>query len=217
MKGLGVLVDLQQSLEDLYRVEAGVDVRSFLIDRETRDLLAGPSEVPEQLLVLDAPDGQGEEMAMALYLDASLLARLDATRAEPARDFAAYLLALEGVSHFVYAAHCARQGRGTSALELELQAEVDKYAACLLLAGAGAKGGSEALRERLYRQFELHGSLSPDEVSRYLAANDNAARYSERLERRYVARGAVEPLVAELRRFYRGSLPQKLDHIARAA
>ncbi|MBK9069599.1 MAG: hypothetical protein IPL79_01105 [Myxococcales bacterium] len=215
MRGLGVLIDLQQSLEDIYRVEAGVDVRSFLIDRDTRDHLTGPSEVQEQLLVLD--DGQGDELALALYLDADLLVRLEASRHEPARDFSAFLLALEGVSHFVYAAHCARQGRATSQLELELQAEVDKYAACFLAAPVAAHGGSAQLRDRLYRQFDLEASLSPDEVSRYLAANDNAARYSERLERRFVARGAVEPMIAELRRFYRASLPQKLDHIARAA
>lgn len=214
MKGLGVLIDMQHGLEELYRIEAGVDIRSFLIDRDTRDQLAGPSNIPEQLLVLD--DAR-DELALALYLDAAVLARLEANRATPAQDLSAYLLALEGVSHFVYAAYCARAGREMSQLELELQAEVDKYATCLLHAPQATKGGSPELRERLFRSFELEDGLSPDEVERYLAANDNAARYSRRLEQRYVTRGALEPMVAELRQFYRGSLPQKLDRIAKVA
>ena len=40
-----------------------------------------------------------------------------------------FLLALEGVSHFVYIAHRARLERSVSAVELELQAEVDKLPA----------------------------------------------------------------------------------------
>ena len=44
-----------------------------------------------------------------------------------------FLLAVEGVSHFVYLVHRARQERPVSAVELELQAEVDKYLVALLV------------------------------------------------------------------------------------
>ena len=67
--------------------------------------------------------------------------RLDET------NFADFCLAVEGVSHFIYVALRAADDRGVSQLELELQAEVDKFACCVLVAGRRiptCAGGSTA-------------------------------------------------------------------------
>ena len=96
-----------------------------------------------------------------------------------------------------------------SQLELELQAEVDKYACCLLLAGR-----NPALRRRLYGDVRFADDLDADERDRYHAANTGADRYAAALERRYVQTDRSEALFTELRVFYRLALPEKLGRIA---
>ena len=71
-----------------------------------------------------------------------------------------------------------------SQLELELQAEVDKYVTCLL----HDVDSSEALRERLFRACAYEDDLDGDERERYQVANDNAHRYAAWLEETFVAR-----------------------------
>jgi hypothetical protein len=193
---------LQRGLEHLYRVETGVAVEDFVIDERARDELA-PARAPrEQLLVAEAEG----ELSIALYLD-------DAARTP--QSVGDFLLAVEGVSHFIYAIVCAREQRALSALELELQAEVDKWATCVLHLDADA-AASARWRRRLYAHFTYEPDLDADEAARYRAANENAARFASSLERRFVAPRRVPEMLSELRRFYRLPLAGKLAHIATA-
>jgi hypothetical protein len=206
---------MQRGLEALYRVDTGVDVHDFVIDGVVRDGLAPQRRPREQLLVCEA-DG---EMALALYLDPSALANL--SRHDPGHrlddeNFGDFLLAVEGVSHFVLAIWCARAARPVSQLELELQAEVDKYITCLLLTEPALAVSGE-LRARLFGDPEYEPDLDAEERERYRAANDNAQRYAAWLEDSYVAPRRIPEMLAELRRFYRDGLAAKLAHIARAA
>ncbi len=199
----------------MYRVATGVEVDDFMIDDEARAQLGVARAPREQLLLHEAHDG----IDVGLFVDPAVLANL-ATHDPGARlddrNTAAFLYAVEGVSHFVYAIVCARAARAVSALELELQAEVDKYVVCLLADGGG-QASSPRWRRRLFEDFQLEPDLDGDERDRYRAANDGARRYSASLERRFVARRGTSDMLAELRRFYRLPLASKLDHIAKAA
>ncbi len=210
-----VLSRLQRGLELLYRVATGVEVGHFVIDQATRATF-DPARAPrEQLLIREGDDG----VDLALYVDASVLAALSAhdpgARLDD-RNLGAFLYALEGVSHFVYTIVCAHAEREVSALELELQAEVDKYVTCLLTSDAD-HATSRQWRHRLFERFELEDDLDHHERDRYRAANENARRYAASLERRFVARRGIVDMLGELRRFYRLSLGAKLEHIAKAA
>jgi hypothetical protein len=99
-------------------------------------------------------------------------------------------------------------------LELELQAEVDKFVSCTLLS---PQRDTAALRERLYDQITLAGDLDETERARYRTANDEAHRYARSLDRRFIRSGQLGGMLAELRRFYRLGLTDKLHHIAQAA
>ncbi|HZJ64203.1 MAG TPA: hypothetical protein VFD36_11845 [Kofleriaceae bacterium] len=203
---------VQRGLEALYRVDTGVEVGDFVVGAELRDALVSARRPREQLLVCE---GEGE-MALALFIDPRALANL--VRFDPARrlgdhNLGDFLLAVEGVSHFIYAVCCARVGRPVSQLELELQAEVDKYVTCLL---CGHLDRSAALRRRLFEQFSFEPDLDDEERDRYRTANSNAQRYSASLERRYVSGGRIADMLGELRRFYRLPLDGKLDHIRAA-
>jgi hypothetical protein len=209
-----VLSRLQGGLETLYRVETNLAVEQFLVDERARGA-AHPARSPrEQLLLHQAGD---DELAMGLFVDGEALANLE--RNDPGirldeGNFDDFCLAIEGVSHFVYLALRAAENRRVSALELELQAEVDKFACCALLAHAASGRG---LRRRLYDDVTFATDLDRDEHDRYRAANGEARRYAESLDERYVTSDRVGDMVHELRWFYRQGLDSKLGHIARRA
>ena len=206
-----LLARLQLGLEALYRVETKLAIDAFVIDDDVRDRM-NPSRAPREQLLLREDDG---ELAMALFVDAAALANLE--RNDPAAclhdgNFTDFCLAVEGVSHFIYMALRAAESRPVSQLELELQAEVDKFACCVLLAGTAA-----SLRRRLYGDVRYADDLNADEQERYRTANREAGRYAAALERRFVVRDETSALLAELRRFYRMDLPEKLGRIAQLA
>jgi len=203
------LARVQRGLEALYRVNTGVAVDDFMIDEAARDALVRSRRPREQLLAIE----DRGEMALALYIDPAALANLDAG----GHELGDFLLAVEGVSHFIYAIVCARADRALTQLELELQAEVDKYVTCLLRSGDPARAESRAWRERLFGEAAYEPDLDGDERDRYRAANDNAHRYATWLESEFVTPRRIPAMLAELRRFYRAGLAAKLADCARAA
>lgn len=195
------LAAVQRGLEALYRVETGVAVRDFMIDDATRTQLSPARQPREQLLVhTDADD----ELAVALYVCPTAVANLAAHSPADVVHAALgdLLLAIEGVSHFVYTVRCAQQTRYVSALELEMQAEVDKYATVLLATEATAEA-SAYWRTRLFCDFAYEDNLDSEEVGRYQTANAHALQYTGFLERAFVAMGRIPEMLAELRRYYR--------------
>lgn len=207
---------LQRGLETLYRVRTGLDVDVFMVGEQARHeaLGEGTTRRPrEQLLVSEASG----ELELGLFLDGDMLANLaqhDPAAGLSEANFWDFCLAVEGVSHFIYVALCAASDRSVTALELELQAEVDKFVSCTLLSPERDTG---ALRERLYDQISLAADLDDIERARYRTANDEAHRYARSLDRRFIKSGQLGSMLAELRRFYRLSLTDKLHHIGQAA
>jgi len=213
-----VLHGLQALLGRLYDVELNYDVYDYLVtDRGALQGLdpcndARASE--EELLLAESPDGAG----VALYLDPNLLRRLegaDPVGALTENNLADYCTALEGVSHFVYSTWRLDRDLPVSLLELETQAEVDKYAITVFLLADQHGGGYPAqVHARLFDRVSFDARLEPDQYHRYRTAHRCAARYCRRLEHRFVSRGVarIEAMVRELRRFYRLGAAAKLRH-----
>lgn len=212
-----VLSRLQRGLETLYRIEPQLAVDHFLIDERER-AEARPARAPrEQVLVRQDSD---DDLGLGLFVDEAALSNLE--RHDPGqrlddRNFADFCVAVEGVSHFVYLARCAVQDRRVSALELELQAEVDKFACCALMTADRIQPANDvgAWRRKLYDEVTYAQDLDDDEQARYRVANASASRYARALEQRYVTAHRIPDLLPELRRFYRLDLDGKLGHIAR--
>jgi hypothetical protein len=213
-----VLRGLQSLLGRLYDVEIDYDVYDFLVTdrRDLKGLVPGNDrrESEEELLLAETPDGAG----VALYLDPGLLERLegaDPSEALTERNLGDYCTALEGVSHFVYSTWRLDQDLPVSLLELETQAEVDKYAVTVFLLGDQQGGGYPAqVHARLFDRVSFDSRLEADQYHRYRTAHRCAAQYCRRLEQRFVKRGQarIEALVRELRRFYRLGSTAKLSH-----
>ncbi len=213
-----VLNQLQSMIGRLYDVDMNYDVYDFLVtDRRHLQGAAPLNDTrasDEELLLAEMPDGAG----ISLYLDASLLSRLegdDPVGELTESNLADYCTALEGVSHFVYSTWRLHRDLPVSLLELETQAEVDKYAVTVFLL-ADQQGGDypAQVHARLFDRVSFDARLEPDQYHRYRMAHRCAAHYCRRLERRFVSRGQarIEALVRELRRFYRLGSAAKLQH-----
>src|SRR6201986_3691125 len=124
-----LLTRLQSLIGGIYDVSIAHDVYDFLVTDRGRLPAAARSGESDKELLVSHEDGDGE-VSLSLYLDPALLQRL--ARADPMvklddGNVADYWTALEGVSHFLYLAWNAGHDRPVSLLELEMQAEVDKY------------------------------------------------------------------------------------------
>src|ERR1700722_5746270 len=214
-----VLQGLQSLLKRLYDVDLSYDVYDFLVT--DRRALSGMTPVndrraPEEELLL-APSADGGA-GVSLYIDPEVLSRLERSNPMGAlteANIADYCTALEGVSHFVYSVWRLGGDAPVSLLELETQAEVDKYAATVFLV-ADQQGGSypAQVHARLFDRVSFDSRLEPEQYDRYRTAHRCAAHYCRRLERRFVSRGEarIEALVRELRKFYRLGSTAKLRH-----
>jgi hypothetical protein len=195
LRGPALLAWMQQCIASYYALDEIPDVRDFVrpVDDDQR----------EALLVRQSEDA----IEIALLLPERLL-----VEAERGVDPDVVLQAIEGVSHFVFLAERVRTGLPTTRLELELQAEVDKF---VLFALAGDPTGHAErleLRRSLFERVRYLHDESSEEGVRYRLANDLADRYVRRFhpETPHVA------VRAELRRFYRAGQSEKI-RMARAA
>lgn len=185
---------MKEGLTRLYRLDALPHVGDFVT-------LAEGSE-REALFVREAGEDLEIELRMP-KLGASEVALHDATL-DPLCQI------IEGVSHFVYLASRAAIKRETTQLELEIQAEVDKYVVLAHGLSAFSTAKSERLRHRLYEGVAYVHGEDTDEGERYRIANDAAARFTEKLERKYVEYTRVVPMRGELRAFFDMGLEEKL-------
>ena len=210
---------LQDLIGGIYDVRIAHDVYDFLVTDRTRlPEAARGGHADEELLV--AQSGDGQELALSLYLDPALLARL--AREDPltrlhAGNVADCLTALEGVSHFLYLVWNAGHDRSVSLIELETQAEIDKYVASHLLLRQQSPGRFPLeLRRVLFERARPDPRLPGGRAQLYREATRLAARFCARLEGA-LARGragafagrADREVLTQLRRFYRLSHARK--------
>jgi hypothetical protein len=211
-----VVRQLQSLLASIYDVPLSQDVAQFLLtDRNALPGAFPAMSADEQLLVAEDADG----VSIGLFLDPAVLARLAAANPLEALNggnLADYWTALEGVSHFVYLAWNAAHDRPVSLLELELQAEIDKYVASFwLLRAQQPRRFPDELHRVLFERARIDQRLAGDRLGLYRRANQYAARFCRRLGRllRPAGAQAQSRAMAELRRFYRLSNAMKLRHI----
>jgi len=174
---------LQRRLERFYHLEATPDVRGFV--REA-------ARVGEREALLLRESEGGVEMALVVPQTA-------------ANENDTWLQLAEGVSHFVYVANRARQELPSTHLELELQAEVDKFVLLVLEQQPYDRGEAFEVHSRLFERVRYLHEAGTELGDRYRTANDLAARFVRRL----MTYGHETTHVA-LRRFYRAGQAEKI-------
>jgi hypothetical protein len=192
------LVRVQRQIESIYQLEPTPPIVPFI------RVEAGDTR--EQLIVRQSM----EAMELIVLLpEASVRALLSR---DAKSDMDAYLGAIEGVSHFIHLAERARTQLPTTLLELELQAEVDKFA---ILTDGSISLPPKTLRDlhrRLYDNVRYLHASATELGQRYRLANALAAKLWSQL----ISQGQSESIRGVLRRFYRASQAEKI-RMVRAA
>ena len=207
---------LQRQLQSIYEVYIPHAVSDFVITDQqfvSRLTNGDKDHLREKLLVRQ----EGEDLDLSLYLHTdvikTIIEQTAADQLEP-EHFENLCLAIEGISHFLYLTWRALQQHNVSLLELELQAEVDKYILILFfLKRLNKYGLVNQLWKILFENVRFDDTLDEMELFRYREANDHAARYCQLLETRYPACLDSKNLVCELRKFYRLGQNAKLNRI----
>lgn len=198
-ESLGVeLIRVQRQIEAIYQLEPAPSIAPFIrVER---------GDTREQLIVRQSVEGLD---VVVLLPEASVRALL---AGDPDGDMDAYLGAIEGVSHFIHLAERARTQLPTTLLELELQAEVDKFA---ILTDSSVSLPTLALHDlhrRLYENVRYLHESTTERGQRYRLANDLAAKLWSQL----IGHGQSHLIRTVLRRFYRASQAEKI-RMVRAA
>lgn len=177
---------VQNALYRLYAIDGAEDVRDFI----------EPADDGERETLLVRQSESGLEISLRL---APLKGALDGL-----------CQLIEGVSHFVYVAHRAEAERETTQLELEIQAEVDKYVVLASSIEGLDEDKSGDLRRRLYDEVAFVHAAESERGDRYRVANGVAQRFTRRIERDFVAKNRFGEMQRALRAFFRMGQADKL-------
>lgn len=208
---------VQEHLETIYALESSLKASAFLVNDEAAKALGATGRSNEELLVRQ----DGEDLEVALYLSPSILRSLERFEGVPGhhivdRDLNSYCQVAEGVSHFLYLIQAAGLERRVSLLELEVQAEIDKFASCVLHGWQRGVEWAEQLFRRLFEYVSYLPTLAAHERWRYEEANRLSRNYCRRLFR-HIATSRMDRFLGDLRYAYRLGADAKLRHLAQPA
>lgn len=160
-----MLTVIQSHLEAIYQIQAP-DITPFLLSEDQLASLHATSRGADEWVLMRESEGG---LDLGVYISAARLAELSAAATPAAavdRFFGAYCAATEGVSHFLMLVERAERGEPVSLLELEVQAEVDKFVTAWL----HRRTDRQRIHRRLFEEARLRPDLSPEERGRYREA-----------------------------------------------
>ena len=211
------LVDRVQShIESIYGIRVGEMAGDYLIDSlELSHLLqANQSTVFPKELFLVNPKPEDDTVEVALYLCEDLRSNLllnDPRQGLHAENLSDFCMLIEGVSHFIYYLYKAAADRPVTQLELELQAEVDKFVLLSLFTQSAGEVGVKLLQS-LFEHYQLRSDLKEDEKQRYEEASRLAEKYCYSLLENF-STWEKNDLLQEVRCFYELDQSQKIQKI----
>ena len=210
------LAQLQQQMQGIYELNIAHDVNDYLV---TCSQLAGqlnPANLfpnAREKLLFQEDDNN---LDVSLYLDHTVISNLEKNNPVEnlhEKNLEDFCLALEGISHFLYLIWNASHDKSVTLLELELQAEIDKFIMLFeCMEQQGKAIDLEGLRNLLFESVSFEHSLGFAERERYRDANYFAGKYCWHLQTKYLGKGK-QALLNELRRFYRFNQEDKLRWI----
>ncbi len=219
--------EMQEALELRYDLTLPCQVTPFVShDHDFVRQLTGETRIPPEMLLVREDTGN---LDITLFLEQSLIDSTSGSNANhhSSKQFDAYCTILEGVSHFVYLVWNAQYGRQVKPIEMELQAEVDKFVFSALEKSDHAmtashpqsrhqsrpKSKHQFLFNSLFRQVKYIHVPGTEMHHRYTVANKFAEQYCGWLSCHFQFTVGDPMLYAELARFYRMNAAAKFEHI----
>lgn len=206
---------IQKHIEKIYGIRIGEAADDFVISTgELHELLPSSQNtaLPRELFLV-TPNTEEDAVEVALYFDESLknnLSKNDPLIKISPENISDFCTLIEGVSHFVYYLYKAASGSAVTQLEMELQAEIDKFVLLSLFLETDADRRS--VLDLLFENYYLFENLSPAEIERYETAADLAKKYCYSLSQ-MLKGSSPSQMLSELRKFYPLNHQDKIRHI----
>lgn len=201
---------VQRLLTQLYGLHHIPNIRQHIIaaiPKEATTVVGHRDLQREAVFVCES----GEGLEIGVYLDPAILKRL--SRGQANRHVDDLSCVAEGVSHFIYLIDRYLAGRSCTPLELELQAEVDKFLTRALMT---LETEGHPPRDLFHRQFEAvayDATLNTDERDRYETANHFAAKFCHDLADHYLYPFRRSDLIEHVRPFFHEGLQEKIARV----
>lgn len=218
---LEAILQIESAIKGLYRISVPFCSKDFLLEKIPAAPLAQPvshASLKGALFIQHHPS-QSEELNLGIYLDPSVRAALDNFPSWEKGKWTleqtqAFNVATEEISHFLYLTFHVLNEKPVTELEMELQAEIDKF---LLTYFANRVKGEEnslfeSLFEALFYNYSLSENLSDTQKQRYEEANCLARRYLHKRAEQITQTRHHPVLFDSLRAFYRQKCPKKLEY-----
>lgn len=207
------LADLQKRLERQYDLSIPYCIEQFVSsDRALADRLADDQagagqqrpDVEDEVVFIQQ---HNDTLEFTVYVDQALLDAVDDSRS----DLDGLCTVVEGVSHGVCLLWHAHHDRQIRPIDLELQAEIDKF--IVLAEHQPECSQRKQLHRQLFANSRLVAPHDPALCDRYMTASKLASRYCHWLDRHFIRKDDQVALHQELARFYRLSGRGKFEHI----
>lgn len=211
-----MLTSIQKEIESIYQIDSSFSIDDFLLSEKERVLyskkISWLDSSEETLLIRQ----NKKNIDIGLLFKPELLEWSKNLNWKEIQNLKNHSLfnklnpLIEGVSHFVYFLWKAHQGHPLTQLELELQAEIDKF---LLFSQAVHLNDLSDLIDSLYENVEWISSLNKEEKSRYEISAKLAFKYCHYLRKTYFHSHQTHAIYSEIRNFYRMSQNEKIHWI----
>ena len=206
---------LQDGLQACYDVQLPFKVDRFVShDADWLERMTGETDAIDEVLLVRQHD---DSIDVTLYLENATVGQASAALQSGSLDrdgLESVCTVVEGVSHVVCLLWHACHERQLSALDLELQADVDKFV--LLAATLTRSADRQLLHRRLFETVTITAEVGSARHERYRLANGQAASYCHWLNSRFMNPRDWRGLRRELARFYRLSGARKRERIRTA-
>lgn len=209
---------IDRALKDLNQLETPQRAENFLLDRSPFHPEKGShSENEFQGALLVRSTGKNT-VSLGIYFNQNLSKRLETIQTWDPKTWSheevkAIAIATEEISHFHYLLSNAEIGKPVTQLELELQAEIDKF--MLFFFSLSSESGQtakhfELLFEMFFYQFHLKENLKEEEKARYQEANNIAKSFIIKC-RKLLEEKQYGDALKLLRQFYRLTTEEKVS------
>ncbi len=211
---LKFLTMLQLTLETYYDIDPPYSISEFVCHSAQSNTGSSSCKgtTPEMLVYRE----DGTNLDISLFLNPSLLTDINTETCKQrwtGKAFDNGCIVLEGVSHFLYMVFNAHYDRQVSMLDLELQAEIDKFLFAML--ETGYRESPDQLLQRLFCEVSYREDLSDSLKHRYQQANDLAHSYCQWLQNNFELTRNNKSLLTEIGKIYRLNGTAKQEHIYR--
>lgn len=209
---------IDRAIKNLYRLDNQLQATDFLVRGGTSLEGGATSAVGNRLgkgalLILEANEPSTVEVG--LYFDSEVKSQLQDFEKWPRAEWTkgqvqAFAVASEEISHFNYLAERAIRDQRVSALELEVQGEVDRFVLAFLAERLQRKTPSfEELFALYFERFHWAPQLDETQKSRYEQAHRVASAVIRKLRPGFKNPRQWNLLLRELRAFYHSGPAEK--------